>query len=198
VALDSKIPEETMQVTELRNGHVFYFQNELYMALAYEHIKMGRGGAVIKIKARNLKTTTTRELSFNNGATVDDVELYRDTVEYIYADNKSAYFKTKTEPRITVPIEVLGSNKQFLKAGQSVPLVRMDDTDEPIDIEVPNTVDLKVTEAPPNEKGNSTGSVTKPVTLETGLVVNAPMFIAVGDIIKVNTVTTSYIERVSK
>jgi elongation factor P len=187
-----------MQVTELRNGNVFYFQNELYMALAYEHIKMGRGGAVIKIKARNLKTGTTRELSFNNGATVDDVELYRESVEFIYADQKSAYFKTKSEPRIAVPIEVIGNKKPFLKAGQPLPLVRIDDTDEPIDIEVPNTVDLKVTQAPPNEKGNSTGSVTKPVTLETGLVVNAPMFIEMGDVIKVNTVTSSYIERVSK
>lgn len=187
-----------MQVTELRNGNVFYYQNELYMALSYEHIKMGRGGAVIKIKARNLKTNASRELSFNNGASVDDVELYREPVEYIYADNQNAFFKTKSEPRIQVPISVLGSKKQYLKAGQSVPLIRIDDTDEPIDVEVPNTVDLKVTEAPPNEKGNSTGSVTKPVTLETGLVVNAPMFIAVGDTIKVNTTSNSYIERVSK
>jgi elongation factor P len=168
------------------------------MALAYEHIKMGRGGAVIKIKARNLKTSTTRELSFNNGASVDDVELYRETVEFIYADNNSAYFKSSSEPRIAVPLNVIGDKKPFLKAGQSLPLVRIDDTDEPIDIEIPNTVDLKVTEAPPNEKGNSTGSVTKPVTLETGLVVNAPMFINVGDIVKVNTVSSSYIERVSK
>ncbi len=185
-----------MQVTELRNGNVFYYQNELFMALAYEHIKMGRGGAVIKIKARNLKTSTTRELSFNNGASVDDVELYRENVDFIYADNKAAFFKSSSEPRIQVPLEVLGNKRQFLKAGQTVPLVRIDDTDEPIDIEIPNTVDLKVTEAPPNEKGNSTGSVTKPVTLETGLVVNAPMFINVGDTIKVNTTTVSYIERV--
>lgn len=185
-----------MQVTELRNGNVFYYQNELFMALAYEHIKMGRGGAVIKIKARNLKTSTTRELSFNNGASVDDVELYRENVDFIYADNKAAFFKSSSEPRIQVPLDVLGNKRQFLKAGQTVPLVRIDDTDEPIDIEIPNTVDLKVTEAPPNEKGNSTGSVTKPVTLETGLVVNAPMFINVGDTIKVNTTTVSYIERV--
>lgn len=185
-----------MQVTELRNGNVFYYQNELYMALAYEHIKMGRGGAVIKIKARNLKTNTSRELSFNNGASVDDVELYRENVEFIYADNQSAFFKSKDEPRVAVPLSVVGNKKQFLKSGQVVPLVRIDDTDEPIDIELPNTVELKITEAPPNEKGNSTGSVTKPVTLETGLVVNAPMFISVGDIIKVNTVSSSYIERV--
>lgn len=185
-----------MQVTELRNGNVFYYQNELYMALAYEHIKMGRGGAVIKVKARNLKTNASRELSFNNGATVDDVELYRENVDFIYADNNNAFFKSKDNPRISVPVSVIAPKKQFLKAGQTVPLVRIDDTDEAIDIELPNTVDLKVTEAPPNEKGNSTGSVTKPVTLETGLVVNAPMFIAVGDVLKVNTVSSSYIERV--
>jgi elongation factor P len=184
-----------MQVTELRNGNVFYYQNELYMALAYEHIKMGRGGAVIKVKARNLKTNASRELSFNNGASVDDVELYRQNVEFIYADNQSAFFKTPDSPRLAVPLTVLQGKRQYLKAGQTVPMVLIDDTDEPIDVELPNTVDLKVTEAPPNEKGNSTGSVTKPVTLETGLVVNAPMFIAVGDIIKVNTTSASYIER---
>lgn len=185
-----------MQVTELRNGNVFYYQNELYTALAYEHIKMGRGGAVIKVKARNLKTNASRELSFNNGATVDDVELYRENVEFIYSDNNSAFFKSKDDPRIAVPVGVLGSKRPYIKAGQVVPLVRIDDTDEPIDIDLPSTVELKVTEAPPNEKGNSTGSVTKPVTLETGLVVNAPMFISVGDVIKVNTDLSSYIERV--
>ena len=183
-------------VTELRNGSVFNYQNELYQTLSYEHIKMGRGGAVIKIKARNLKTGSSRELSFNNGASVDDVELYRENVEFIYADNKAAFFKSKNNPRLSVPLEVLGNKKQFLKAGQVLPLVLIDDTDEPIDIDLPMTVELKVAQAPPNEKGNSTGSVTKPVTLETGLVVQAPMFIGVDDIIKVNTANNNYIERV--
>lgn len=185
-------------VTELRNGSVFYYQNELYQTLSYEHIKMGRGGAVIKIKARNLKTGSSREISFNNGASVEDVELYRENVEFIYADNNAAFFKSKSNPRLSVPLEVLGNKRQFLKAGQVVPLVIIDDTDEPIDIDLPMTVELKVKQAPPNEKGNSTGSVTKPVTLETGLVVQAPMFIDVDDIIKVNTANSSYIERVSK
>jgi elongation factor P len=184
------------QVTELRNGAVFYYQNELYQALAYEHIKMGRGGAVIKIKARNLKTGTTRELSFNNGATVDDVALYRQPAEFVYADNKNGYFKTPNQPRLAVPFNVIETKRQYLKAGQSVPLVIIEDTDEPIDIEIPTTVELRVTEAPPNEKGNSAGSVTKPVKLETGLTVQAPMFIGVDDVIRVNTTTSTYIERV--
>ena len=104
-------------VTELRNGSVFNYQNELYQTISYEHIKMGRGGAVIKIKARNLKTGSSREISFNNGASVDDVELYRENVEFIYADNKAAFFKSKNNPRLSVPLEVLGNKKQFLKAG---------------------------------------------------------------------------------
>src|SRR5690606_12092389 len=94
-------------VTDLRNGNVFYYQNELYVALSYEHIKMGRGGAVIKIKARNLKTNASRELSFNNGATVDDVALYRENAEFIYADGKQAFFKLSNNPRFAVPLEVL-------------------------------------------------------------------------------------------
>ena len=183
-------------VNELRNGSVFYHQNELFQTLSYEHIKMGRGGAVIKIKARNLKTGSSREISFNNGATVEDVELYRENVEFIYADGKDAYFKASDNPRMAVPLSVLGDKRPFLKAGQVVPLVRIEDNDEPIDIDLPMTVELKVKEAPPNEKGNSTGSVTKPVTLETGLVVQAPMFINVDDVIKVNTSNSSYIERV--
>ncbi len=184
------------QVTDLRNGSVFYYQNELYSALSYEHIKMGRGGAVIKIKARNLKTGASREISFNNGATVDDVALYRENAEFIYVDAKQAFFKMGSNPRLSVPLEVVGDNKPFLKAGQVVPMVLTEEDDEPIDIEIPATVELEVKEAPPNEKGNSAGSVTKPVTLETGLVVQAPMFIAVGDRIKVNTSSRSYVERV--
>ena len=183
-------------VTDLRNGSVFYYQNELYQTLSYEHIKMGRGGAVIKIKARNLKSGSSREISFNNGASVEDVDLYRQNVEFIYADNKDAYFKTPDNPRLAVPLEVIGDKRPFLKAGQTVPLVLIEDDDEPIDIDLPMTVELKVKQAPPNEKGNSTGSVTKPVTLETGLVVQAPMFIEVDDRIKVNTANGSYIERV--
>lgn len=183
-------------VTDLRNGSVFYYQNELYMALAYEHIKMGRGGAVIKIKARNLKTNASRELSFNNGASVDDVALYRENGEFIYSDGKQAFFKLSGNPRFAMPAEVVGDRAQFLKAGQVVPVVLTEDEDEAIDIDMPATVELTVKTAPPNEKGNSTGSVTKPVTLETGLVVQAPMFIEAGDRIKVNTSSRSYIERV--
>src|SRR5690606_37672847 len=186
-----------MQVTELRNGSAFYYQNELYIAMAYEHIKMGRGGAVIKIKARNLKTGASRELSFNNGASVDDVELYRENVQFIYSDARNAYFKSSTNPRLEVSLEVIGGKRPYLKSGQTLPLVRIEDTDEPIDVDLQATVELAVTEAPPNEKGNSTGSVTKPVTLETGLVVQAPMFIQVGDILKINTANGSYIERIS-
>jgi elongation factor P len=184
------------QVTDLRNGTVFHYQNELYQTLSYEHIKMGRGGAVIKIKARNLKTGASREISFNNGASVEDIELYRQNGEFIYADGKSAYFKTKETPRLAVSREVVESKLKFLRAGVPVPIVFIDETDEAIDIELPATVELRVTDAPPNEKGNSTGSVTKPVTLESGLVVQAPMFIGVDDVIRVNTVSNSYIERV--
>ena len=183
-------------VTELRNGSVFHYQNELVQTISYEHIKMGRGGAVIKIKARNLKTGTIRELSFPNGASVDDVELYRETVEFIYADGNNAYVKAPSNPRLAIPLAVLGNKKPYLKAGQSVPLVMIEESDEPIDIELPNTVELTVKEAPPNEKGNSTGSVTKPVTMETGLVIQAPMFIEAGDKLKVNTDNGTYIERV--
>src|SRR5690606_18747296 len=103
---------------------------------SYEHIKMGRGGAVIKIKARNLKTGSSREISFNNGASVEDVELYRQNVEFIYADNKDAYFKAPSNPRMAVPLGVLGDKKPFLKAGQIVPLVLIEDNDEPIDIDL--------------------------------------------------------------
>src|SRR5690606_35719952 len=179
-------------VTDLRNGSVFYYQNELYQTLSYEHIKMGRGGAVIKIKARNLKTGSSREISFNNGASIEDVELYRENVEFIYADAKDAYFKSKSNPRLAVPIEVVGDRKQYLKAGLVIPLVIHHDTVEPIDMALPSTLQLKVKQAPPNDKGDSTGAVTNPVTQETGLVVKAPMFIAVDDVIKVNTADSSY------
>lgn len=183
-------------VTELRNGSVFYYQNELFQTISYEHIKMGRGGAVIKIKARNLKTGSSREISFNNGANVEDVELYRENAEFIYADNKDAYFKTSSNPRFAVSLDVLGNKRPYLSSGKTVPLVRIEDNDEIIDIDLPAAVELKVKEAPPNEKGNSTGSVTKPVTMETGLVVQAPMFIQAGDMIRVNTSNGGYIERV--
>jgi elongation factor P len=184
-----------IDVNDLRKGVTFELDGNLYKVLDYHHNKSGRGNASIKIKARDLKTGTTLEKSFISGAQIQDVRLEFHNVQYLYSDGDLYYFmdlETFEQPGIRKSI--LGESAGFLKEGMEVKLTIYDN--EPLDIELPTSVDLKVIQAEAAVRGDTATGVTKKVTVETGAEVQVPYFVNSGDTIRVDTRTGEYVTRV--
>ena len=183
-----------IDVNDLRKGVTFELDSALYKVLDYHHHKPGRGNATIRIKAVNLRTGTTLEKTFQSGERVQDVRLDFHNVQYLYTDGELYHFmdlETYDQPAISA--NILGDSAGFLKEGLEVKLTFYQG--EPIDIEFPTSVDLKVTRAEIAVRGDTATGVTKKVTTETGLEVSVPSFVGEGDVIRVDTRTGAYVTR---
>ena len=184
-----------IDVNELRKGVTFEHDGNLYKVLDYEHHKPGRGKATIRVKARDLRTGTTLDMSFISGDRVQDVRLDYHNVQYLYHDGRFYYFMDlDTYEQPAIQGEVLGEATEYLKEGMEVKLTFYEK--EPLDIDLPTTVDLEVVEAEMSVRGDTATGVTKRVTTETGLEVQVPNFVEVGDVIRVDTRDGSYVTRV--
>jgi elongation factor P len=184
-----------IDVNDLRKGVTFELENELFKVLDYEHHKPGRGKATIRVKARNLRTGTILEKTFNSGDRIQDARLEYHNVQYLYSDGDLYHFMDlDTYEQPAIPAEVLGDSSEYLKEGLEVKLTFYQN--KPLDIDLPITVDLGVVEAGVAIRGDTATSVTKKVTTETGLEVQVPNFVEEGDVIRVDTRTGAYITRV--
>jgi len=184
-----------IDVNELRKGVTFELDDSLYKVLDYSHNKPGRGSATIRVKVINLRTGTQREMTFQSGTRVQDVRLDFHNVQYLYNDGNLYYFmdlETYEQPALSA--EILGGSSDYLKEGMEAKLTFYQS--EAIDIEIPLTVDLLVTEAEMAVRGDTATGVNKKVTTETGLQVQVPAFVNQGDTIRVDTRSGSYITRV--
>jgi len=183
-----------ISVTELRAGTIFEEDGNLLQVLAYEHIKMGRGSANIKVKVKNVRTGSTTEKSFINGARVNDVQVFKRDLQYLYKDADSAYFMNPiTFEQVGIPLKTVGSDTAYLKEGESVNISFLGD--EALSLNLPPKMIFTVLETPPGVKGNSATNVFKDATLENGITVKVPPFIKVGDKVKVDTRTGTYTEK---
>jgi elongation factor P len=183
-------------VQDLRKGTTFIDDDgNLYKVLEYQHNKQGRGNATIKTKLRNIKTGATIDKSFQSGGRVQDVHLDHHTVQYLYNDGEVYYFMdTETYEQPGLSKDLLGDSAKFLKENVTVELSTYEG--QPIEIELPTTVDLQVTETAPGFKGDTASGGGKPATLETGVVVTVPFFVNVGDTVRVDTRDGTYVTRV--
>jgi elongation factor P len=184
-----------IDVNDLRKGVTFELDNSLYKVLDYHHHKPGRGNATIRIKAINLRTGTTLEKTFQSGERVQDVRLDYHNVQFLYHDGELYHFMdldTYDQPAISGT--VLGDSAQYLKEGMEVKLTFYQG--EPLDIDLPTSVDLLVTQADVAVRGDTATGVTKRVTTETGLQVMVPSFVVEGDVVRVDTRTGAYVTRV--
>ncbi len=182
-------------VTEMRKGTIVEIDGELYRVLEYQHHKPGRGNAIIRTKLRNLRSGSTIERTFTSGERIQDVRLDHHTVQYLYNDGDLYYFmdlETFEQPAINA--DILGEAVHYLTENVTVSLETY--RGEPIAIELPTTVDLKVVEAEPGFAGDTAASPSKQAIVETGLKVQVPLFINPGDVIRVDTRDGSYITRV--
>ena len=184
-----------IDVNELRKGVTFELDGNLYKVLDYSHNKTGRGNATIRVKARNLLTGANVERTFNSGLSVQDVRLDFHNVSYLYNDGDLYYFMdNETFEQPAIGKKSLGDSAQFLKEGMEVKLTFY--KGEAIDVELPTSVDLKVVESEMAIRGDTATGVTKKVTTETGVQVQCPNFVNVGDTIRVDTRTGEYVTRV--
>ncbi|HEB64015.1 MAG TPA: elongation factor P [Chloroflexi bacterium] len=184
-----------IDVNELRKGVTFEQGGNLYKVLEYDHHKPGRGKATIRTKVRDLRKGNTLDMTFTSGDRVQDVRLDYHNVQYLYTDGDFYHFMdNETYEQPAIPAAVVGEAAPYLKEGMEVKLTFYGS--EPLDIELPVTVDLKVTEAQAAVRGDTATGVTKKVTTETGLEVQVPAFVNAGDTIRVDTRTGQYVTRV--
>lgn len=184
-----------IDANELRKGVTFKIDNDIFKVVDYSHTKPGRGLATIRVKATNLRTGANIEKTFSSSERVEDIRLDYHQAQYLYSDGTDYIFMdTETYEQPSIAGEVLGENTKYLMEEMQVKLTFYEG--ETLDIELPTTVDLTVTQADPAVKGDTATGVNKKVMTETGLEVTVPAFVEVDDVIRVDTRTGEYVTRV--
>lgn len=183
-----------IDVTDARKGTTFEMDGNLYSVIEYQHIKIGRGSAQVRLKFRNIRAGHTTEKTFQSGDKLNNVQVVQRPAQYLYADDDFHYFMDQeTFDQTPVSTEQLGDALNYMKEGMVVQLSTYEG--DAIGIDLPLNVVLEITETGPSFKGDTAQGGTKPAVMETGITVQVPMFLNTGDLIKVDTRTNSYIER---
>lgn len=186
-----------MEMNDLKRiGTVIKINDEPYVVVEAQHSKAARRGACVRTKLRNLISGSMLEKTFNPSDKVQKADLSRSKASFLYSDEQEATFMdSNSYEQFTLPLEVLGEQINFLKDGLEVDVMLYED--RPISIILPAKVDLKVIETEPAVRGNTAqGAVMKKAKLETGAVISVPIFIEQDSLIKINTETGEYVERV--
>ena len=181
---------------ELRKGIIIELDGELYQVLDYHHLKLGRGSAQIRLKVRDIRGGHTIERTFQATEKFARARLDYRTMQYLYNEGDLYYFMDEENfEQLPINASQLGDALNYLKEGMSLEVSSY--KGELVDVELPITVELEVVQTEPGFKGNTATAGNKPAKLETGLKIQVPLFINQGDIIKVDTRSGTYLERVS-
>lgn len=183
-----------MKANDLKPGKAIVQDGQVWIVTKTEHVKPGKGGAFVQAKVKNMKTGSVQEKRFRSSDDVDGINLDRREMEYLYSDGSGAIFMdTETYDQVTLPEDVLGDALKYCKPNEKINGLHHDG--QCLSIELPQVVELEVTDAPPGIKNATATSVMKEATTETGLVVKVPEFINIGDKIRVTTETGDYQSR---
>lgn len=183
------------KASEISRGLILNFKNEPHLVVDFQHVNPGKGSAFVRTKLKALKTGKVVENTFKSDEAVEFLEMDRKKVQYLYGTpTEYTFMDMKTYEQFSIGQEVVGEGAKYLKEGIEVSIL-VDENGVPITVDLPKKVTLKVTEAPPAVKGDTSGNVTKEIVLENGLKVRAPLFIKEGDLVIVNTDTGEYVER---
>ncbi len=183
-----------LSIKEIKIGKIILTNNEPFVVIKAEHHQMGRGGAVLKTKLKNLINGNTLEKTFLGNDKAEEADISRKKANYMYKDERDAFLMdNESFEQFSVPLSQIGEKQRFLKDGIDVDVLYFNS--DPMSIDLPVKMEFLVTSAPPGVKGNSAGNVSKQIELETGTLINAPLFVNEGDAIKVNTDTGEYVER---
>jgi elongation factor P len=180
---------------DFKRGVVIKLDGELFSVIEYQHVKPARGGSFVRTKLRNVRKGTVVDKTFKGGEKLEDVRLERSPMQYQYDEGDSLVFMdTESYEQHSIPKDAIGDAIEFLKENDVIEITIYEG--EPISVELPASVVLKVTYAEPGLKGDTATNVLKPVKVETGAEIRVPLFINEGDFIRINTQTREYLERV--
>jgi elongation factor P len=194
-AQEENRPLGATTTADFRNGMVIRYNGELYTVVEFHHVSPGNWRAFVRVRLKNVKNGRILEQRFRAGEEIEDVRVEHQDWQFLYIDGEDYIFmNTETFDQQPVPKEMLGDAVPFLKEQDIVELLV--DGENIISVELPNFLELKVESAEPGVRGDTANNVTKPATLETGAVINVPLFVNPGDRIRVDTRTGQYVERV--
>lgn len=185
---------QTIKPTEVRAGTKLEMEGEVYVCTKYEHVNPGKGQAFVRIKVKNIKDGRVLEKTVKIGDSLEKATLIPKEVQFLYSDEELHFMDTETYEQFSLPPEALMGKDKWLKENMDITLLMWND--EPVDVEIPVKMEFTVTETEPGLKGDTVSNTTKPATVETGAVVQVPLFINEGEKIRVDTRDGTYVERV--
>ncbi|MDR2835351.1 MAG: elongation factor P [Bacteroidales bacterium] len=180
---------------DIKNGLTIEFNGKLYQIVYFQHVKPGKGGAFVRTKMKSLENGRVIENTFNSGVKIDIVRIERRPYQFLYKDDMGYNFMhSETFEQISMQ-EALIEGVEFLKEGQEVEVIVHAETETPLSCELPPFIIVEITYTEPGLKGDTSTNALKPATIETGTTVMVPLFIEIGEKIKVDTRTKEYVER---
>lgn len=184
-----------MRASEMRKGQTVKIDGKLYAIVDYQHVKLGKGGAVYQTKLKSLADGTIQNIRLRAEEIVDEAYLDKRTYEYLYSSgSEHVLMDTETYDQITLDDDAFGDGPKYLKANSQLQVSMYEG--KPLIVTLPNAVDLEVKDTPPEIKGATATNQNKPATMETGLIVQVPSFVKIGELIRVDTRTGEYVTRV--
>ncbi len=184
-----------VSTSEFRNGMVLRLDGDLFAMVEFEPFKPGKGAAVVRTRLKNVKTGAVIDRTFRSGDKVDDVRLERREMQYLYKSDDIYFFMdNETYDQFELMAETVGNALKYLKENEVVNVLVAENS--AIGVELPIFVELTVTKADPGVRGDTVSGATKPAVLETGASIQVPLFVEPGDVLKVDTRTDVYVERV--
>ncbi len=184
-----------ISTADFRNGMCIEYNNKLCTIVEFQHVKPGKGGAFVRTKLRDIKTGRVVDYTFNAGTKFDSVRLETKKMQFLYSDGTDFNFMDMSSfEQLSIPAETVGSAANWLKENDEATLMYAGD--ELISIEPPMFVELEVTETEPGFKGDTATNTTKPATLETGVTIQVPTFVEIGDVLQIASRDGRFVKRV--
>ena len=185
---------ETVSTNQFRNGMHVELDGQVWRIVEFQHVKPGKGGAFVRTKLKNLESGSVVDRTFRAGEKFERMHTETKNVQYLYDSGDEVIFMDEdTYEQFSLPRESVAEDLEFLPPSSSVQILTVDG--KPAGLQLPSSVELSVVETEPGVKGDTVSNVTKPATLETGAVVQVPLFVNVGDRVKVDTRERRYISR---
>ncbi len=184
-----------LSTSDFRNGLKIEIEGEPYAIVEFQHVKPGKGGAFVRTKLKSIKTGSVIDRTFRSGEKFDEPNLEEKEMQYLYStEGQYNFMDNKNYEQISLTEEQLGESKKYMKENMNVKILFYNE--KPLGVEVPMFVELKIVKTDPGFRGDTATGGSKPATLETGAIIKVPLFMNEGEIIKVDTRTGEYIERV--
>jgi len=182
--------------SDFRNGLTLVWNDDLWSIVEFQHVKPGKGGAFVRTKLKNIRNGKVVDNTFRSGEKVEVARVERHPFQFLYEDDLGMHFMhNETYDQVSVPADLV-EGRDYLKEGETAEALIYVQTNETVKVEVPRHVELRVVETDPGLRGDTAQGGSKPATLESGAVINVPLFVNEGDLLRVDTQTGDYITRV--